>query len=182
MKLLQNKDNSKAPDVDFPYGSMRDRSLGTPGNKVNADFMSDYTQFFERIMALSGLTANGLPDNATNGFQLVDAAIRVIKPYKVYTALISQVGTSNPTVQVLGTNEIGGISWARTGTGLYEGTLTGAFSNLKTFCFLQASDTATFLIYRADSDTIQIGTTFQGNDTGVDGVLNQTSLEIRVYY
>jgi len=38
------------------------------------------------------------------------------RPYKVYTALMSQNGTSNPTVTVL-ENTLGEIDWVRTGTG-----------------------------------------------------------------
>ena len=52
--------------------------------------------------------------------------------YKVYSALLSQSGTSNPTATVL-ENTIGNIVWARADIGRYSGTLTGAFTADKTF-------------------------------------------------
>lgn len=59
----------------------------------------------------------------------VDQAISDSRPYKVYTALLTQTGTNAPTAVVL-ENTLGGtIVWARVGTGAYSATLTGAFSN-----------------------------------------------------
>jgi hypothetical protein len=51
--------------------------------------------------------------------------------YLVYTALLSQSGTDAPNVVEL-ENTIGDIIWTRSSTGLYFGTLTGAFPDGKT--------------------------------------------------
>lgn len=181
MILLENKANSVAPGGDYDYGRMQDRASGVQGSEMNTEFHGDASQFFERIMALSGITANGLPDNNTNGFQLVDAIIRVIRPYKVYNALISQTGTSVPTVQILGDNQIGTIIWTRTAAGTYRGTLSGAFDNLKTWFYLADLGVTNSAFTRLNNNEVQL-LIVNDSSTPIDGELNQTSMEIRVYY
>lgn len=137
MKLLQNKPNVDAPDATYAQGSMRDDSGSGDGTNGDTEFMTDYVQTWEKIFAESGLTANGLPDNDSNGYQLYQAFRLLTKPYKVYTALFSQAGTSAPTVTVVGSNEIGTIVWTYSGVGLYTGTLSGAFPAAKTWGIFQ---------------------------------------------
>lgn len=58
----------------------------------------------------------------------------VQRPYKVYTALLTQEGTNDPVAQVL-ENTLGGTPvWERIGQGRYNCTLTGAFPEGKTYC------------------------------------------------
>ncbi len=183
MKLLQNKDNVTAPNATYPYGTMRDRALGTPGSKVNTEFMTDYVQFFEKMFAESGLTANGLPDNFTNGFQLWEAAQISIKGYKSYSGVISQTGTSDPTL-ILFKNEIGSIVWTRSGSGLYSGELTGAFTFQKTEFFINGSVNGliqTTVDYNTPTNINIVDIVTSDGNTLVDGILNNTPFEIRVY-
>lgn len=103
---------------------------------------------------------------------------------KIYTALLSQSGTSNPTVTVLGTNEIGSIVWTRNGVGDYTGTLTGAFTANKTFVMTQrGGDTGTGYInpwtFWGNANTINIAVLDNVN-AAVDGFTNM-AIEIRVY-
>lgn len=59
--------------------------------------------------------------------------VEAVRPYKVYTALLSQSGTSAPVATVL-ENTLGGtVVWTRTDVGVYRGTLTGYFVQNKTF-------------------------------------------------
>lgn len=53
-------------------------------------------------------------------------------PYKIYTARLTQAGTSNPVATVLGGNTIGEIVWTRNDVGQYQGELTGAFPSGRT--------------------------------------------------
>lgn len=82
-------------------------------------------EFEENFLALlknvTGITAN-------------ETAIAAVRPYKVYTALLSQTGTDDPTVIVF-ENTIGDIVWTRQSTGVYRATLVGAFPTNKTFFF-----------------------------------------------
>lgn len=73
MKLLENKTNITAPDADYPFGSVRDKTPSLAGTIWNFEMMSDIIQFFSKMFNESGITANGLPDNTTNGYQLFEA-------------------------------------------------------------------------------------------------------------
>lgn len=61
----------------YPYGDIKDAPGGT---KINSTSNSDIQQFFQRLMALAGITPNGLPDNNTNTFQLWLAFQKWINP------------------------------------------------------------------------------------------------------
>lgn len=86
---------------------------------------------------------------AANSNQVViksqlDSAIR---PYKVYTALLTQSGTSAPTVTVLENTLAGSITWARTASGQFTGTLSGAFTANKFFGQFQMQTAASGSTY-----------------------------------
>jgi hypothetical protein len=80
MRSLQSKPNVVAPGGSYPYGKIKDRSGATAGTPVNEQVYGDIHQFFERLMAKSGITPNNLPENSTNGFQLFEALQRIIVP------------------------------------------------------------------------------------------------------
>lgn len=102
---------------------------------------------------------------------------------KIYTALISQSGTSDPTVTVLGTNEIGSIVWTRSVTGTYVGTLTGAFTANKTWCASSVSDeglgAAVVRLQRTNANAVTLYTS--DNTFTAQDVFTNISIEIRVY-
>ncbi|MBL4809317.1 MAG: hypothetical protein JKY43_04575 [Phycisphaerales bacterium] len=81
MKLLSTKPNVQAPDATWPFGKSTDNTGSNNGLPLNSDTLEDYHQFFAKLFDESGLTANGLLDNATNGFQLWDA-LRVLIPVR----------------------------------------------------------------------------------------------------
>jgi hypothetical protein len=76
---LENKTNAVAPTVDFPYGDLKDNTGSNDGVPVNRGTQSDLHQFFAKLLADSGVVANGLLDNATNGFQYFESLVAVIK-------------------------------------------------------------------------------------------------------
>lgn len=103
-----------------------------------------------------------------------------LKPYKVYSALLSQSGTSAPTATVL-ENTIGSLVWSRTSTGYYKATLTGAFTLNKTLVFVGADDPEnSYGSRRIDANELLLKTTDSTN-TFADDILYFTSIEIRVY-
>ena len=102
--------------------------------------------------------------------------------YKVYTALITQSGNGDPTVEIL-ENTIGPIVWIWSSTGIYKGDLNGTFIDKKTWVSISPLVPYPLIspisfelgaIYRKDSDKILILT--DGDDKLLD-----TSIEIRVY-
>jgi hypothetical protein len=107
----------------------------------------------------------------------------ILPTYTKYIALISQSSTSAPTVIEL-ENTIGPIVWTRISTGVYEGTLTGAFTLDKTYTTLnQVYTNSIALVYRKDIDVIKIETTNLHSPTAAhhDTHLLKNTLEIRVY-
>lgn len=99
--------------------------------------------------------------------------------YLVYTALLTQTGTNAPVATVL-ENTLGGtVVWSYDDTGVYVGTLTGAFPADKTVVFGQprlVSSGEYASAYRDNDNMI----TVEVND-GADNRLSNYSIEIRVY-
>lgn len=104
--------------------------------------------------------------------------------YLVYTALLSQVGTSAPTAIVL-QNTLGGtVVWTYDAPGSYIGTLAGAFPEDKTFFSITSVNAEGKHITAGNNnmpDSISIAAYDIATDAIVNGALNFCSLEIRVY-
>jgi hypothetical protein len=107
----------------------------------------------------------------------------ILPTYTKYIALISQSSTADPTVIEL-ENTIGPIVWTRSATGIYFGTLTGAFTANKTYVTLSnvVADSIV-MAERKDANSIQISTTNLHSPTAAhhDSHLTNNTLEIRVY-
>ena len=56
-----------------------------------------------------------------------------------YHASLVQTGTNAPVATVMSNSLSAGITWARTGVGVYTGTLTGAFTANKTSVIVQSN-------------------------------------------
>jgi hypothetical protein len=95
--------------------------------------------------------------------------------YKNYVALISQTGTSNPTVKIL-ENTLGNIVWSRNGIGEYSGTLIGAFTTDKTWGVSNQYANNNISLYYGNQDVIILDI-LEG-----DNLISDLSIEIRVYY
>lgn len=107
--------------------------------------------------------------------------ISELRPYKVYSALLTQSGTDAPTAIVL-ENTIGEIVWSYNDIGDYTGTLVGAFNINKVFSIVENSIIGInlFIIANTTNDTINLQSCdFIGNY--VNDNMNLTPIEIRVY-
>jgi hypothetical protein len=102
MKRLSTKTNVAAPSVAYPYGNIRNKTLLLAGTPVDVEVYGDIHQFFEKMFDASGITANGLPDNVTNGFQLFEAFTKLTHPAWSTTGLTFATG--------------GAYSWANAGS------------------------------------------------------------------
>lgn len=126
--------------------------------------------------------------SASNGVQPYHVATlgqvnALSRPYKVYTALLSQTGTSAPTATVL-ENTLGGtIIWTRTGIGTYVGTLSGVFTANKTAVFFTKTAMGgaqhTSSAYSPTTSTVIIINSSPGGDADIAG--DNSAIEIRVY-
>jgi len=107
------------------------------------------------------------------------------RPYKSYVAIISQSGTSAPTV-LTRENTIGAIVWSRNGVGDYLGTLSGAFTLDKTSFNITKSPSGAVAFtglgtYSLDPiNTIQLKT-FNSSGTATDSLMSGWYIEVRVY-
>lgn len=110
--------------------------------------------------------------------------------YKSYTCLVTQTGTDAPIPTVLSNNLESAFGddplWSRTDVGKYQIYLEDGFPQDKTVLFIQGSndgDTSSAItiekLYRIDNNTINCIVSVNGSY--YDGVLNNTSIEIRVY-
>lgn len=131
---------------------------------------------------ISGLQDGSNPTDAVNKSQL-DVATR---PYKVYTALISQSQTDDPVATVL-ENTLGGVPlWERISEGNYSCTLNGVFTLDKTILFVTVAGTTvptTMRGFRNDINSVRLTNYNDGGaglGTYVDNMTN-TNFEIRVY-
>jgi hypothetical protein len=113
-------------------------------------------------------------------------AIRLIeeKPYKVYTAFLTQTGTSAPVATVL-ENELGGtIVWTYGGNaGRYLATLSGAFVANKTAVIippnLETGKLAFAITDSANANAIEVFTSSAG--VLANNLLEGQFIEIRIY-
>jgi hypothetical protein len=180
MRYLSAKTNVKTPDSEYPYGRIKDNPGDNSGTPFNELLYGDIQQFFARMFAVSGMVANGFPDNAYTGFQLYEALRIAAFPYLYFSARVSQSSTSIPTSTSLPGNTLSGITWTRTGVGIYKGVKTGAFASGDVLCLHGGSTAGIVKIVPGDQDGFFIFTTdFSG--VASDDVLSSTSIEIRVY-
>ena len=124
-------------------------------------------------------TTNLTVTSTLNGRAVSD----ILPTYTKYIALISQSSTADPTVIEL-ENTIGPIIWTRNSTGIYYGTLTGAFTLDKTYVMLSNVELNSIVMAdRANNNIIQIDTTNLHSPTAAhhDSHLKKNTLEIRVY-
>ena len=113
-----------------------------------------------------------------------------VRPYKVYTALISQASGDDPEVIVL-ENTIGEVEWSRRGTGNYSADLIDAFTVDKTVFFISGLDgdsgigggsplgPGTSIVFM-NKDRVDLFVT-DSSGSSVDGSLVKYPIEIRVY-
>lgn len=145
------------------------------GDRLNALVVGD-----GHLVENDGIATTNLTVTSTlNGRAVSD----ILPTYTKYIALISQTSSNAPTVVEL-ENTIGPIIWTIVSQGVYNGTLTDAFTLDKTYITLsQISYNRIVLGARLNNDTIEITTTnLQSPNANFedDSLLNNT-LEIRVY-
>lgn len=182
MKRLTNKTNIDNSDANYPFGKSVDETGTNNGTPVNFERLNDWDQFFEKIFEESGLTANGLPDNASDGYQLYEAFRLMTRPYKVYAVNISQSGTTAP-VPTEFQNELGidPSDYNYSSTGQYTIDKVGAFVTNKTFVMINQSGGTSVDIRAQVISADQIVITSAAGGTATNGTIGECSLEIRVY-
>lgn len=82
MRKLIDVPFTDTPTSDYPKGRIRDKNTAVAppvrGTPINEMLYGDIVQFFHRLVTLGGVTENALPDNITNGYQLVEALLNSV--------------------------------------------------------------------------------------------------------
>lgn len=92
------------------------------------------------------------------------------RPYKTYAATLTQAGTAAPVAVVLENQLSGPIVWARTGVGVYTGTLTAAFSVGKTVASITQPATGRAAIVLTSANVITVNA-FNATPAAADDIL-----------
>jgi hypothetical protein len=106
-----------------------------------------------------------------------------LRPYKVYTALITQTGTSAPTATVLENNTGYTFTYAYSTTGTFGVNSSTSLPDGKTAIFITNGGNSTNSTMSAiyASGTITIRTVNQSTNILANGLLERTTIEIRIY-
>ena len=73
MRTLQSVPNIGGPTTAFPDGSIIDQTGETDGTALTEILYGDLIQTVHKLKRLAAITENNLPDNETNGFQMLTA-------------------------------------------------------------------------------------------------------------
>lgn len=93
-----NIDNSDP--ANYPNGRIKNNTGGGDGTPVNEVTKGDIHEFFDKLMRLYGINHNGLPDNTTNGYELVDAARALASKNDFILPLTTAAGVLNVPVKL----------------------------------------------------------------------------------
>ena len=119
----------------------------------------------------------------TNTTQIATTAFvqSALRPYKVYTALLSQSGTNAPTAIVL-ENTLGFTpTFTYSSVGSYDVVSSSGFTNNKTALFIHNIGTNHIAIYRSTTSLLRINTTNSAGTLSDDMMGVPVTVEIRVY-
>jgi hypothetical protein len=113
-----------------------------------------------------------------------DLVVNTVSSYKVYTALLIQSGANDPTTTILQSTLASPVSWTRSTTGAYLGTLSDTGTGNKTFIIVNQNNvnkrfTARFVL-SSSTGYIFLESVNASTDANEDG-LSGLQIEIRVY-
>lgn len=145
-----------------------------------ADYkISDLTAYPNDYLQTTDLIEVSYDDSGT--FKSRKLTADKLKGYTVYAANLSQTSTSAPTADVFENTLSGTPTFGYTSTGVYTMTLSSEWVDNKTFVSINTWHKNGFIqAYRVDADTISIRT-YNTSLAATDAILEDTSIEIRVY-
>lgn len=132
------------------------------------------------VNALSGTGIRNVAADASGNLVISNVDSR---PYKVYTALLTQTGTSAPVATVLENNTGYTISYAYGTTGTFSLTSSTSLPLDKTAIFITNGGDTTNAVMSAvyASGTVTIRTVNQATNILANSLLLKTTIEIRIY-
>jgi hypothetical protein len=121
-----------------------------------------------------------IPGGTSSEYLMANGSTRTA-PYRVYTAILTQIGTNAPVATVLENTLLGTVTFQYVSNGIYTATLIGAFTTGKTTATL---DGGTFnQVFKAAQDNINTVrlVTYSTSGSVANDQMGLTTLEIRVY-
>ena len=92
MRILNSNPNVDQSDlVNFPDGRIKDNDGSGNGTGINERTNGDIHQTISRLMRKYGIVPNNMPDNVTNGFQIVEA-IQALASKNDFVLALTDVG------------------------------------------------------------------------------------------
>lgn len=98
LKNNSNVDNSNL--VDYPDGRIKDNTGSGNGTPVNRNVYGDLHSNISRMMRLYNITPNDLPDNETNGYQIIEAIIALASKNDFIMPITSASGVLNVGLKI----------------------------------------------------------------------------------
>ena len=111
----------------------------------------------------------------------VDTKVADSRPYRVYTAILTQIGTNAPVATVLENTLLGTVTFQYVSNGIYTATLIGAFTTGKTTATLDGGTfNQVFKAVQNNINTVRL-VTYGTSGSVANDQMGLTTLEIRVY-
>lgn len=86
----------------YPFSDIKDDTGIGDGSALSRETMlGDWTQYFEQLLSLTGMTPNGTLDNVTNGYQTIEALIMLIKLTVNNQVFYSNAGSLNGGIIIM---------------------------------------------------------------------------------
>lgn len=185
--IAASPDANSAPDFELNFRRNTDSDYTTMtggGFKIARQNVELFYLSRTGALKMTGLAGSGpslLETDASGNIQRSSATAR---PYKVYTALLTQTGTSAPTATIL-ENTLGGtVTLSRTGSGAYKLTLPSAVTPTKVGCLFSfggnnSTNMSSAITIEAGGTYVQLATYNSGTQS--DALMTTATVEIRVY-
>ncbi len=122
MRDLQSVPNTEGATPDYPKGRIRDKAGAVAGTTLTEGFLGDISQFFQKLIIDAGISENGLPDNVSNGYQLITALKDMINKNTGFRNSNSTL--VNGTMTTTGKDIVSIIPHATKGTAQLKTTVT----------------------------------------------------------
>lgn len=127
-RLITSKTNTNPASGGYPFGRIRNASSfgAGDGTPVDEALLGDAMQYFDKLLDEGSVTANGLPENNSDGFQYIEALQNIIDSRAtdirdeeafIYSAVLTQTSTNAP-VPTKGKDNFS-LTWSRSTTGVY---------------------------------------------------------------
>lgn len=99
-ELITNPNIDNSDPTNYPGGRLKNNDGSGNGTPVDEKVYGDYHQTIVKLMARYGIVGNGLPDNTTNGYQILEALIALPSKNDFVNPMTSASGVLNVPIKI----------------------------------------------------------------------------------